>query len=60
MRDMYLEEVKSAAESKYPFDYFKILVTIPADQAFRSLKDGELSVGPRLNRGSRDRERPGA
>jgi hypothetical protein len=25
---------------KYPFDYFKILATIPADQAFRSLKGG--------------------
>jgi branched-chain amino acid transport system substrate-binding protein len=40
MRDMYLEEVKSPADSKYPFDYFKILATIPADQAFRPLKDG--------------------
>jgi branched-chain amino acid transport system substrate-binding protein len=40
MRDMYLEEVKSPAESKYPFDYFKVLATIPADQAYRPLKDG--------------------
>ena len=40
MRDMYLEEVKAPAESKYPFDYFKILATIPAEQAFRPLKDG--------------------
>jgi len=40
MREMYLEEVKSPAESKYPFDYFKILATIPAEQAFRPLKDG--------------------
>ena len=32
MRDMYLEEVKSPAESKYPFDYVKILATIPADK----------------------------
>jgi branched-chain amino acid transport system substrate-binding protein len=40
IRDMYLEEVKSPAESKYPFDYFKTLATIPADQAFRPLKDG--------------------
>ncbi|HML07773.1 MAG TPA: ABC transporter permease, partial [Xanthobacteraceae bacterium] len=38
--EMYLEEVKSPAESKYPFDYFKILATIPAEQAFRPLKDG--------------------
>ena len=40
MRDMYLEEVKSPEESRYPFDYFKILTVIPAEQAFRPLKEG--------------------
>jgi branched-chain amino acid transport system substrate-binding protein len=40
MRDMYLEEVKSPAESKYPFDYVKILATIPAEEAFRPLNQG--------------------
>jgi branched-chain amino acid transport system substrate-binding protein len=40
MREMYLERVKSPEESKYPFDYFKVLATIPAEEAFRSLKDG--------------------
>jgi branched-chain amino acid transport system substrate-binding protein len=40
MRDMYLEEVKSPQESKNPYDYIKILATIPAEQAFRPLKDG--------------------
>jgi branched-chain amino acid transport system substrate-binding protein len=40
MRDMYLERVKSPEESKYPFDYFKVLATIPADEAYRPLKDG--------------------
>jgi branched-chain amino acid transport system substrate-binding protein len=40
MRDMYLEQVKSPQESKYPYDYFNILATIPAEQAFRPLKDG--------------------
>jgi branched-chain amino acid transport system substrate-binding protein len=44
MRDMYLKEVKSPAESKYPFDYFKILATVRADQAFRPLKDGECPL----------------
>ena len=44
MRDMYLEEVKSPAESKYPFDYLKILATIPADQAFRPLKEGNCPL----------------
>jgi branched-chain amino acid transport system substrate-binding protein len=40
MRDMYLEQVKSPEESRYPFDYFKIVATIPADEAYRPLKDG--------------------
>jgi branched-chain amino acid transport system substrate-binding protein len=40
MRDMYLEEVKKPQESKYPYDYFKVLATIPAERAFRPLKDG--------------------
>ncbi|MBO0753519.1 MAG: ABC transporter substrate-binding protein [Bradyrhizobiaceae bacterium] len=40
MRDMYLERVKSPEESKYPFDYFKVLATIPANEAYRPLKDG--------------------
>ena len=40
MREMYLAQVKSPAESKYPFDYLKILQTIPRDEAFRPLKDG--------------------
>ena len=37
MREMYLFEVKKPAESKYPWDYFKLVATIPADQAFMSL-----------------------
>ena len=36
----YLVQVKMPTESKYPWDYFKILTTIPADEAFRPLKDG--------------------
>ncbi len=37
---MYLFEVKKPSESKAPWDYYKIRATIPADQAFRPLKDG--------------------
>ena len=40
MRDMYLERVKSPEQSRYPFDYFEILATIPANEAYRPLKDG--------------------
>jgi branched-chain amino acid transport system substrate-binding protein len=32
--------VKTPAESKGPWDYYKILATIPGDQAFRSLAEG--------------------
>jgi len=31
--------VKKPSESKYPWDYYKLLATTPADEAFRPLKD---------------------
>jgi branched-chain amino acid transport system substrate-binding protein len=37
VHDMYLVEVKSPAESKGPWDYYKIKATIPADEAFQPL-----------------------
>jgi branched-chain amino acid transport system substrate-binding protein len=40
----YLVQVKTPAESKGPWDYYKIVSTIPADQAFRPLKDGGCSL----------------
>ena len=40
----YLMEVKKPAESKGPWDYYKVRATIPAEQAFRPLKDGECSL----------------
>jgi len=36
----YLFQVKKPAESKGPWDYYKLLATVPADEAFRPLKDG--------------------
>ena len=36
----YLVEVKKPAESKGEWDYYKIVSTIPGDEAFRPLKDG--------------------
>jgi branched-chain amino acid transport system substrate-binding protein len=35
----YLFEVKSPAESKYPGDDYKLRATIPAEEAFRPMKD---------------------
>jgi len=36
----YLVEVKKPADSKAPWDYYKVRATIPADQAFRPLTEG--------------------
>src|SRR3974390_1402428 len=36
----YLFEVKKPEESKYPGDFYKLRVTIPAEEAFRPLKEG--------------------
>ena len=36
----YLVEVKKPSESKKPWDYYKILATIPAEQAFRPIDQG--------------------
>jgi len=38
VHDMYLWEVKSPAESKYAWDYLKLVKTIPAAQAFMPLE----------------------
>ncbi len=38
-RDMYLFQVKTPGESKYPYDYYKQLATIPAAEAFRPLSE---------------------
>lgn len=41
VHDMYVVQVKSPQESKYPWDYYKILKTIPGDEAFRPLSQSE-------------------
>lgn len=41
---MYLFEVKRPEESKGPFDYYKMIATIPADEAFRPLAEGGCSL----------------
>src|SRR5256885_7527515 len=39
VHDLYLFEVKKPAESKKPFDYYKLLATVPGEKAFPSAKD---------------------
>ncbi len=40
IRDLYLFEVKSTKESKYPWDYYKLVRRIPADNAYRPIAEG--------------------
>jgi branched-chain amino acid transport system substrate-binding protein len=47
LRDMYLYEVKKPSQSKYPWDYLKLLQTIPADEAFRPLDEGGCLLAPK-------------
>jgi branched-chain amino acid transport system substrate-binding protein len=41
---MYLFEVKKPDETKYPYDYYTLISTISADQAFRPLTEGGCSL----------------
>jgi branched-chain amino acid transport system substrate-binding protein len=43
LNDMYLVEVKQPGESKGPWDLYKIVSTIPGDQAFRPEAEGHCS-----------------
>src|SRR5437867_10225516 len=43
---MYLLQVKSPEESKGDWDYFKIVASIPAEQAFRRRNDGLQAIAP--------------
>ncbi|WP_072385291.1 ABC transporter substrate-binding protein [Hyphomicrobium sp. CS1BSMeth3] len=44
IHDMYLVEVKSEKESKGPWDYYKILRTIPGDQAALPLSESKCPL----------------
>jgi branched-chain amino acid transport system substrate-binding protein len=37
IHDMYVARVKKPGESKYPWDYYEIKATIPAEEAFQPL-----------------------
>ncbi len=44
IHDMYLYQVKSPAESKKPWDYLKLLETIPGEQAFTTVAESKCSL----------------
>jgi len=44
VHDMYLAQVKTPAESKYPWDYYKIVETIPGDKAFTTKAESRCAL----------------
>ena len=44
LHPMYLYEVKKPSESKGPWDYYKLIHEIPADQAFRPLAQSDCAL----------------
>ena len=44
LHPVYIFQTKAPAESKGPWDFFKLVATIPADQAFRPLADGHCPL----------------
>ena len=44
VHDLYLAQVKTPEESKGPWDYYKIIGTIPGEKAFRPVADGKCPL----------------
>lgn len=44
MYDMYLMQVKTPAESKYPWDYVKIVQTVPSEEAFTTKAESKCAL----------------
>lgn len=44
VHDMYVMQVKSPEESKYPWDYYKVMRTIPGNEAFRPLAESDCRL----------------
>jgi branched-chain amino acid transport system substrate-binding protein len=44
VHDMYLVQVKTPQESKYPWDYYKVVRTVSGDRAFRPLSESECPL----------------
>ncbi|MGS0892823.1 ABC transporter substrate-binding protein [Burkholderia stagnalis] len=44
IHDMYLMEVKKPSESKEPWDYYKVLATIPGEQAFATKQESRCAL----------------
>ena len=46
LHDVFLFQVKTPSESRYPWDYYNLRRTVPAADAFRPLADGGCTMTP--------------
>jgi branched-chain amino acid transport system substrate-binding protein len=44
IHDLYLARVKTPAQSRGPWDYYEIVSTLPADEAFRPIQQGGCAM----------------
>ena len=44
MNPMHLFQVKTPQESRYPWDYYKLIRTVPAEDAFRPMDQGNCPM----------------
>ena len=44
VHDMFLMQVKTQAESKYPWDYYKVVATIPGAQAYATKAESKCAL----------------
>jgi branched-chain amino acid transport system substrate-binding protein len=44
VHDVYLMQVKTPAESKYPWDYYKVVQVIPGEQAFTTKAESKCAL----------------
>ncbi|MGY8677768.1 hypothetical protein Q2941_08100 [Bradyrhizobium sp. UFLA05-153] len=44
MRPLYGARIKTSAESKYPYDYYEITDTIPAEDAWRPASESTCDL----------------
>ena len=44
IHEMYLMQVKKPAESKYPWDYYKVIARVPGEKAFTAKADSKCAL----------------
>jgi len=44
VHEMYLMQVKTPAESKYPWDYYKVVASVPGEQAFATKAESKCAL----------------